>query len=269
MEGDRILDTGGATRLTSSRRQALRLLGASAGAGVLVATGPGRSVAKTDPATPAPSAAGTMQSTPATTPEPLFYRLGESDPVEFASGASVQFARAKEFPALTGLSLAIFDVDQNFTREMHWHNNAGGLGWCLSGSGRMVLLDEWGAPVAYNLEPGSVFFAPKGWAHAFWPTSDQPLRMLLSFDSPTPATIDFSQMMPTIPSEVVAQSAGVRVADVLTFPTVPHPFLAPVDGGTDQLSGTEDDLEAVRFTVRMGESRKSRVRTQRPGPRWR
>ena len=116
----------------------------------------------------------------------------------------------------------------------------------------MVLLNQWGAPVAYNLEPGSVFFAPQGWAHAFWPTSDQPLRMLLSFDSPMPATIDFSQMMPTLPSEVVAQSAGVPVAEVPAFPTVPHPFLAPVEGGTDHLSATEDDPEAERFTVRMG-----------------
>ncbi len=227
----------------STRRQALRLLGAGAGASVLVTTGSTRVDAQTATATPAPAAA----------PEPLFYRLGASTPVTFASGASVQFARAKEFPPLTGMSLAIFEIGQNWTREMHWHNNAGELGWCLSGVGRMVLLDEWGAPVAYSLEPGSVFFAPKGWAHAFWPTSDQPLRMLLSFDNPSPATIDFSQMMPTIPADVVAQSAGVALADVPVFPAVPHPFLAPFEAMTRDLFATEDDLEAKRFTVRMGD----------------
>jgi oxalate decarboxylase len=219
------------------------LLGAGAGAGAFVAAGSTRIAAQS--ATPTTS--------PAAAPEPLFYRLGASTPVTFASGASVQFARVKEFPAVSGMSLALFEIDQNWTREMHWHNNASELGWVLSGSGRMVLIDEWGAPVAFNLEPGSVFFAPKGWAHATWPTDDEPLRLLLSFDSPMPATIDFSQMMPTIPSDVVAQAAGVPVAEVPSFPTVPHPFLALVAGGTDQLAATDDDPEAVRFTVRMGD----------------
>jgi oxalate decarboxylase len=233
----------------STRRQALRLLGAGAGAGVIGAAGPTRVAAQAATATPT-HAAGTTQP-PA--PEPLFFRLGASTPVTFASGASVQFARGKDFPALTGLSLATFEINQHWTREMHWHNNASELGWCLDGAGRMVLMDEWGGPVFFNLEPGSVFFAPKGWAHAFWPTTDQPLRMLLSFDNPTPATIDFSQMMPTIPSAVVAQSAGVPRSQVPTFPTVPHPFLAPLQAMTRDLIAAEDDPEAERFTLRMGD----------------
>lgn len=226
----------------STRRHAFRLLGAGAGAGVLGAAGPSRVIAQT--ATPTPPSAAVLE---------LFYRLGASTPVTFASGASVQFARAKEFPAVTGLSLALFDLTPHWTREMHWHNNAGELGWCLSGVGRMLLLDEWGGPVAFNLEPGSVFFIPKGWAHASWPTSDQPLRLLLSFDAASPATIDFSQMMPTIPAEVVAQSAGVPLADVPVFPVVPHPFEAPLAATTRDLLETQDDPQAERFMVRMGD----------------
>jgi oxalate decarboxylase len=183
----------------------------------------------------------------------LFYRLGAAPPVDFASGATVQFARATEFPALSGLSLAMFDVGADATREMHWHNNAGELGWCLGGAGQMVLLDEDGAAISFALDPGSVFFAPRGLPHAFWATGDEPLRILLGFDHQQPATIDFSQMMPPLPAAVIARTAGVALGDVPPFPTVAKPFAAPVPGGTAALPTAADDLAAARFTARIGE----------------
>jgi oxalate decarboxylase len=229
----------------SSRRAALRLLGGGAGVGALLAR-------------PARTEAWLEQSTPTATPhsaaaESLFYPLGDSPPVKFSSGASVQFARATEFPALSGLSLAVFEVGPDATREMHWHNNAGELGWCLGGVGHMVLLDEDGASISFGLDLGSVFFAPKGLPHAFWTTSDEPLRILLGFDHQQPATIDFSQMMPALPTPVIAQAAGVAVGDVPPFPTVAKPFAVPVPGGTAALPSGTDDPAAERYTVRLGD----------------
>jgi oxalate decarboxylase len=235
----------------SSRRAALKLLGGSVGVGALLAAGPARTEAWLAQSTPA-------STDPAATPPPaaaesLFYRLGTAPPVEFASGTSVQFARATEFPALSGLSLAVFEVGPDATREMHWHNNAGELGWCLGGAGQMILLNEAGAAVSFALEPGSVFFAPKGLPHAFWTTGDAPLRILLGFDHQQPATIDFSQMMPALPAAVIARAAGVAVADVPPFPIVAKPFAAPVPGGTAALPTATDDPAAARYTVRLGE----------------
>jgi oxalate decarboxylase len=230
----------------SSRRAALRLLGSGAGAGALLATGPARTRALFDQSTP-------TAKTPPATAESLFFQLGHAPPVDFPSGASVRFARATEFPALSGLSLAVFEVGPDATREMHWHNNAGEIGWCLGGTGHMVLLDDVGASINFALDPGSVFFAPKGLPHAFWATGDEPLRFLLGFDHQQPATIDFSQMMPPLPAAVIAKASGVTLGDVPTFPTVAKPFLAPVPGGTAALPSDTDDPAAARYTVRMND----------------
>src|SRR5215212_2453738 len=210
----------------SSRRAALRLLGGGAGVGALLAAGPARTEAWLEQSTPTAAAPTATPLSAAT--ESLFFQLGDVKPVDFASGAKVQFARASEFPALSGLSLALFDVATDATREMHWHNNAGELGWCLGGAGHMVLLDEDGASISFALRPGSVFFAPKGLPHAFWTTADDPLRILLGFDHQQPATIDFSQMMPPLPAAVIARAVGVAVSDVPPFPAVAKPFVAPV-----------------------------------------
>jgi len=236
----------------SSRRAALRLLGGGAGVGALLAAAPARTEAWLEQSTPT-ATDSTATVTPPSAAESLFYRLGDAPPVDFASGASVQFARATEFPALSGLSLAVFEVGPDATREMHWHNNAGELGWCLGGVGHMVLLDEDGASISFGLDLGSVFFAPKGLPHAFWTTSDEPLRILLGFDHQQPATIDFSQMMPALPTPVIAQAAGVAVGDVPPFPTVAKPFAVPVPGGTAALPSGTDDPAAERYTVRLGD----------------
>jgi oxalate decarboxylase len=237
----------------SSRRAALKLLGGSAGVGALLAAGPARTEAWLAQSTPVATDPTVAATPPPAAADSLFYRLGAAPPVEFASGASVQFARATEFPALSGLSLAVFEVGADATREMHWHNNAGELGWCLGGEGQMVLLDEAGAAVSFPLDPGSVFFAPKGLPHAFWTTGDEPLRILLGFDHQQPATIDFSQMMPPLPAAVIARAAGVALSDVPSFPTVAKPFAVPVPGGTATLASGADDPGAARYTVRLGE----------------
>jgi oxalate decarboxylase len=215
----------------------LRLLGGGAGAGALLAK------------TAHPAWAADATPTPPATPaDSLFYGLGNATPVVFASGASVQFARASDFPALAGLSLALFEVALETTREMHWHNNASELGWCLSGSGQMVVLDDDGAPVSFAIVPESVFFAPRGLPHAFWTTGDEPLRILLGFDHPQPTTIDFSQMMPPLPTTVVAQVAGVAETAVPAFPTVAKPFAVPIA----EMPEVRASPGANRFTVGIG-----------------
>src|SRR3954467_13801435 len=88
----------------SSRRAALRLLGGGAGVGALLAAAPVRTEAwleQSTPPAPGPTATAAAPSTPR---ESLFSQLGDSPPVDFPSGASVRFARATEFPALSGLS---------------------------------------------------------------------------------------------------------------------------------------------------------------------
>ena len=244
-------DSGEEESGRSSRRTALRLLGSGAGVGALLAARPARTGAWLEQSTPPATDPTATATTPAATAESLFFQLGEAPPVEFPSGASVRFARATEFPALSGLSLAVFEVGSDATREMHWHNNAGELGWCLGGAGHMVLVDEDGASISFGLGPGSVFFAPKGLPHAFWTTADDPLRILLGFDHPQPATIDFSQMMPPLPAAVIARAVEVAVSDVPPFPAVAKPFVAPVPGGTAALPSGTDDPAAARYTVRM------------------
>jgi oxalate decarboxylase len=117
----------------------------------------------------------------------------------------------------------------------------------------MVLLDDDGASISFALDPGSVFFAPRGLPHAFWTTGDDPLRILLGFDHVQPATIDFSQMMPSLPAAVIARAAGVALSDVPSFSPVPKPFAAPVPGGTAGLPSGTTDPAATRYSVRIGD----------------
>jgi oxalate decarboxylase/phosphoglucose isomerase-like protein (cupin superfamily) len=160
-------DSGDEGSRRSSRRAALRLLGGGAGAGALLAAGPARTHAWINQATPTSTDPTATATTPSAAAESLFFQLGDAPPVDFPYGASVRFARATEFPVLSGLSLAVFEVGLDATREMHWRNNAGEIGWCLGGTGHMVLLGDDGASIDFALDPGSVFFAPKGLPQAF------------------------------------------------------------------------------------------------------
>src|SRR5688572_7006769 len=93
---------GGESSGRSSRRAALRFLGGGAGVGALLAAGPARTEAWLEQSTPT-ATDPTATATSSAPVDSLFYPLGDAPPVEFASGASVRFARATEFPALSGL----------------------------------------------------------------------------------------------------------------------------------------------------------------------
>src|SRR5215204_4052942 len=96
---DSFSPVGGSEGLSSgrsSRRAALRLLGGGAGVGALLA-GPARTEAWLEQSTPTATDSTATATPPPASAESLFYRLGDSPPVKFSSGASVQFARATEF----------------------------------------------------------------------------------------------------------------------------------------------------------------------------
>ncbi|MGI9254276.1 MAG: cupin domain-containing protein, partial [Thermomicrobiales bacterium] len=158
----------------------------------------------------------------------LFLAFGAQTPERYAAGA-VRYARTATFPALEGLGMALITLEPRALRELHWHINANELTHILSGAGVAIIYDG-DAPSVVALRPGTLVFFPMGAAHAIWNTSDEPMELVLGFDHQDQQTINFSASLPSVPPQVLAQTAGVTTDMAPFLASAGIGFAVPLEG---------------------------------------
>ncbi len=177
----------------------------------------------------------------------LFLALGSVAPHRFAAG-EVRFARTESLPALQGLALAAITMQPRAVRELHWHNNADELTHIRSGSGVAIIFYD-GTSAVVPLQPGTLVFFPQGAAHAIWNASDEPMEMILGFDTASPETINFSASLPFVPSQVIAQAGGVEPGAAPFLPTAGIGFAVPLAGEPPAPTGNASEFSTMMAAV--------------------
>ena len=157
-------------------------------------------------------------------PSRFAYRLGASEPLRF-NGGLARVVTAREFPALTGMSIPAEEFDPGALQASHWHPNAGEVHYVVAGEGTAAVVSPGGEHASFDLRPGSVSFFPRGHYHAVHNTGTEPLRVRAAFTHETPAEFGLGEVLGFFPKPLLAQVLDVPAAD---FPDLPSPARRPV-----------------------------------------
>jgi len=186
------------TRRTS-RRAALRQIG---GGAALAAFGGGMSGDVF--AGPAMAA----QTPQAAEPSRFAYRLGASEPLRFDGGLA-RVVTAREFPALTGMSIRAEEFDPGALQASHWHPNADELLYVAGGEAEICLVGPDGARESFAIGAGDLAFFPMNWIHSIASAGPDPLETIVYLGHAAPARIDLSDIVGFLPRAVTAASLGL------------------------------------------------------------
>ena len=153
------------------------------------------------------------------------YPLLAMEPWRFAGG-SLRIASSAEFPISRTMTGAVMEIEPEAVREMHWHPNADEWQYVLGGAARMTVFASLGKASTVDLAAGDVGYAPMGYGHYIESTGDEPLRMLLAFNSGTYEEIGLSSWLAANPRQVVATNLGLA-DDVAARLARDETFIAP------------------------------------------
>jgi len=215
-----------------SRRRAVSTLAAGGLASGLSATLPRDMLAQNE--TPSSQISGPGGTTP------FNFRLGASEPKTFAAGRA-RTATVKEMATLSGLSINTVEIDVGSLREVHWHPNAVEINYCLKGEGTIGILSTSGDPATFAIKPGSITFVPAGDAHYIRNTGSETLQLLIGFSHENPEHMDFSQVLPWVPSEFIGQTLRVAPGTLPNFPPRGDGTIVPVEN----VVPSDRDVESV------------------------
>lgn len=122
---------------------------------------------------------------------PHVFHLARSEPYFENALGSIQRVTAAELPLLRGMSLKRLILGGKGCREPHWHANTPELGYCLSGSALVTIIDTHSQFSRFTIKPGQMFHVPSGSLHAIENISDtEPVELLICFRHESPK--DFS-----------------------------------------------------------------------------
>ena len=136
------------------------------------------------------------------------YPLGASEPRRFGGG-TLRIASSAEFPLARTMTAAVMELEPGAVRGMHWHPNADEWQYVLSGSARMTVFASLAKAARVDLEAGDVGYAPMGYGHYIQNSGDEPLRMLLAFNSGTYEEIGLAAWLAGNARRSVATNLGL------------------------------------------------------------
>jgi len=168
------------------------------------------------------------------------YQLEESVPQQFEGGTN-RTATQRNIPSLKGMAIYSLQIDPGCLRELHWHPNAGELGYCLQGQGTMGIFSPAGDNATFDIGVGSVSFVPTGYFHYIRNTGSETLRVIAAFTHETPEHLDFSETLAYVPREFLAETFGVPTEAFPDLPKRGDMFMAKMGTDAAKGNGVSDD----------------------------
>jgi oxalate decarboxylase len=111
------------------------------------------------------------------------------------------------------------NIDPGALREMHWHPNADEWQFVMGGQGRVTIFGSHGRVKTMEYGPGQIAFIKQGYGHFVESTGDEPLRLLILFNSPTYEEISISQWLAANPPQLVAEHFRLTQEQTAMLPT--------------------------------------------------
>lgn len=137
---------------------------------------------------------------------------------------------ADRFPISKTITGVILDLNPGGLRELHWHPNADEWQYVISGKVRVTMFGSHGRWREETLDTGDVGYIPTGYGHSIEnPSTDQPARVLIAFNTGEYQAIDLSQWLASNPDYLLAANFGVPRALIEKLPQH-RVFIASKDG---------------------------------------
>jgi oxalate decarboxylase len=164
----------------------------------------------------------------------------------------VRWGTKEQLSTLRGVAMASERTAPGGLRELHWHLNAHELGYCLAGQGRMGIFSPDGTGETFDIRPGSITFVPEGYTHYIQNMGEDELHVVLTFTHEQPETLNLSQVLPSFPTGLLAQTFGVTAAGFPFLTTQGDRFFVPVspaEGSGEASAATPVVSATSEFTI--------------------
>ncbi len=146
------------------------------------------------------------------------YSLAMQKPVVFPGGEE-RVVSSREFPIQTTLTAARLDLKPGSLREMHWHPNADEWQFYVSGKARVGIFGAHGRSAVEEFGPGQIAFIQQGFGHYIETLGDEPLQVVILFNSPVYQEISLSSWLAANPVQVLADNFGISREQISRMPT--------------------------------------------------
>lgn len=103
---------------------------------------------------------------------------------------SITRLTADTFPILAGMSIKRLVLQPGSIREPHWHANADEIGYCISGSVLVSILDNGSSFSSFTISAGQMFTIQSGSLHHIENIGDEVVEIIVAFSNERPE--DFS-----------------------------------------------------------------------------
>jgi oxalate decarboxylase len=114
-----------------------------------------------------------------------------------------------EFPISTTITGVVLDLKPGGLREPHWHPHADEWQYYVTGKARMTVFGSNGRARTEEFKQGDAGYVPRGYGHYIENTGDEPLRVLIGFNSGTFQEIGLSTWLAANPDAVLADNFKV------------------------------------------------------------
>ena len=146
------------------------------------------------------------------------YSLAKRKPVVFPGGEE-RVVSSREFPIQTTLTAARLDLKPGSLREMHWHPNADEWQFYVSGKARVGIFGAHGRSAVEEFGPGQIAFIQQGFGHYIETVGDEPLQVVILFNSPVYREISLSSWLAANPAQVLADNFGLSREQIARLPS--------------------------------------------------
>lgn len=153
--------------------------------------------------------------------------------IEFPAGTA-HTTKAALWPVLRDIAMFSVTITDQGMREPHWHPETAEMGYVISGTARMTILDPDGSTDTYILGPGDTYFIPRAYPHHIENVGMGTFHVLIFFDQASPGDIGYRSLINVYPREVIAATFGIPIGKLPEFPfTEIDPLLVPRKNPTD------------------------------------
>jgi len=116
---------------------------------------------------------------------------------------------AEELPILKDISISILKLTPHSMREPHWHPNAAELSYCVKGKAIVTIFSPKAEHNTFTVDPGEVFYVPKGYLHYISNISDEAAEFIIIFSHHLPEDLNISDSVNAIPAHALAATFGL------------------------------------------------------------
>jgi oxalate decarboxylase len=145
------------------------------------------------------------------------------------AGGEERRVSSLEFPISTTMTGVVLDLKPGALRELHWHPNADEWQYYVTGNARMTVFGSNGRVRTEDFHQGDAGYVPRGYGHYIENVGDEPVRVLIGFNSGDYQEISLSTWLAANSDAVLADNFKVDDSIVAKLPKK-RVFIASKDG---------------------------------------